>query len=407
MRHPPALVLGIDSPIGLTVIRELGEHGVPVHGIGKPDAIGRASRYCTGFIPRPAAPVVDWLPGLIAASGARALFAVSEHDLVALAKMPTQIQDCLILTPREAPLHTVLDKSRTLAIAATLGIDSPDSWQPEIGEDMAGHAASLCYPAVAKWADPIAVSALLEEHALPTIKAELLPSADAAHAMLARYAPLGRWPLVQDYCAGTGLGQMLFMANGTATLRFQHWRRREWPSGGGISTSCASVPVDRHGAQMQKSEALLRAIGWEGPAMVEYRLDPATGRYWLMEVNGRFWGSLPLAKACGVHFAWEAYRRAVLDDKAPAPSRQRRRRARFVVPDTRRLLQVFHEHDDRLDGVRMPGPGPGREIWNYLVDFLDPLGRYYVLDPRDPGPSIADAGSIIRKFWNQSSDRRD
>ncbi len=405
MRYPPALVLGIDSPIGLTIIRELGKHGVPVHGIGKPHAIGRASRYCTRFWPRPTGPVADWLPGLIAASGVRALFAVSEHDLVALARMPTQIDRCLILTPREAPLHTVLDKSSTLAIAATLGIDIPDTWQPVTCEDKDERAAALTYPAVAKWADPIAVSVLLEEHALPIIKAELLPNADAARAMLARYAPLERWPLVQDYCAGTGLGQMVHMADGTATLRFQHRRRREWPARGGISTSCASVPADRHGAQMLKSEALLRAIGWEGPAMVEYRHDPATGRYWLMEVNGRFWGSLPLAKACGAHFAWEAYRRAVLDDTAPAPSRRKRHRARFVVPDTRRLFQVIREHRDRPDGI--PMLSPGREIWHYLVDFLDPRQRYYVFDPRDPGPSVADARAITRKLWRRGSDQQD
>ena len=36
--------------------------------------------------------------------------------------------------------------------------------------------------------------------------------------------------------------------------------------------------------------------------MVEYRHDPLSGQYWLMEVNGRFWGSLPLATAAGADF---------------------------------------------------------------------------------------------------------
>ena len=31
-------------------------------------------------------------------------------------------------------------------------------------------------------------------------------------------------------------------------------------------------------------------MGWDGVAMVEYRVDPATGRYALMEVNGTFLG---------------------------------------------------------------------------------------------------------------------
>src|SRR3546814_6270790 len=37
--------------------------------------------------------------------------------------------------------------------------------------------------------------------------------------------------------------------------------------------------------------------------MVEYRFDRATETYVFMEINGRFWGSLPLAIAAGVPFA--------------------------------------------------------------------------------------------------------
>ena len=33
--HPPVILLGADTPIGLTVIRDLGEHGVPVHAIAR------------------------------------------------------------------------------------------------------------------------------------------------------------------------------------------------------------------------------------------------------------------------------------------------------------------------------------------------------------------------------------
>lgn len=33
--------------------------------------------------------------------------------------------------------------------------------------------------------------------------------------------------------------------------------------------------------------------------MVEYRHDPKTGKYWLMEVNGRFWGACRLRYIAG------------------------------------------------------------------------------------------------------------
>lgn len=64
-------------------------------------------------------------------------------------------------------------------------------------------------------------------------------------------------------------------------------------AGGGFSSVCDALPLSEHQALQAQSVALLRAIGWEGVAMVEYRFDPATGTAVLMEINGRFWGSYP------------------------------------------------------------------------------------------------------------------
>ena len=37
---------------------------------------------------------------------------------------------------------------------------------------------------------------------------------------------------------------------------------------------------------------MLGPIGWHGVAMMEYKQDPRSGDYALIEINGRFWGSL-------------------------------------------------------------------------------------------------------------------
>ena len=99
IRHPLALVLGTDTPIGLSIVRELGQNGVPVHGIGKSaNAIGAASRYCLSSSIRPKnQALADWLPERILITGAKALLAISEDDLLALAALPAVINDCQIL----------------------------------------------------------------------------------------------------------------------------------------------------------------------------------------------------------------------------------------------------------------------------------------------------------------------
>jgi predicted ATP-grasp superfamily ATP-dependent carboligase len=394
MTLKPAIVLGVDSPIGLTVIRELGSHGVPIHAVGNNErAIGRASKWTTSFSVRPSGSIAKWLPAMIRETGAAALLAVSESDLIALADLPPDIEGCKILTPRCAPLDIVLDKTVTADRARALGIDTPDSWQPVTSDDFTAKATTLAYPLVLKWADPPAVLTTLETSGIEFIKAEHISNVEALFTALSRYDALGVWPLVQTYVDGIGLGQMFHMKDGTATLTFQHRRIHEWPPEGGVSTVCATVPMDQHIEQRAKSEALLASIGWEGPAMVEYRYDRRAEKYWLMEINGRFWGSLPLARHAGAEFAWKSYAQAMGITTVQPEIRERH--ARYTIPETRRLVRVLFNRKAIAD--RRFRATPWRDLLSYFTDLIDPGMRYYVWDTRDRGPFWADMRNVVRK----------
>jgi predicted ATP-grasp superfamily ATP-dependent carboligase len=395
-----AIVLGSDTPIGLAVIRELGAHGVQVHAVSRTGvSIGGASRFAHAEHLRPDGPIADWLPDLIAASGAQALLAISETDLIELAELPDVIDGCRILTPRAEPLAKVLDKSVTLALARSIGIDVPASWQPIKSEDFGVRARTIIYPVVLKWADPPSVIPILERQGIAFLKAQFVTNATALVAALERYDGVGLWPLVQKYCPGVGVGQMIYITDGEPVMRFQHRRLHEWPPEGGVSTLCEGVPLREHAAQMPKSEALLLAIGWEGPAMVEYRHDPGIGRYWLMEVNGRFWGSLPLASASGAPFAWEQYRREILGQTDVSAPPRSRLRARYMIPETRRLARVLFQRSAIADPFFKARPW--RDLLDYAAGFLRSGTRYYVWRGDDPGPFCRDVRNIVRKFWRR------
>ena len=77
---------------------------------------------------------------------------------------------------------------------------------------------------------------------MPFEKVEYADTPEALLTILRRYDMFGQYPLVQSYCPGEGLGQMLLMQNGKATLRFQHRRLREFPATGGVSTFCELIP---------------------------------------------------------------------------------------------------------------------------------------------------------------------
>ena len=390
------LVLGADSPIGLTVVRELGVRGVSVIAHGRSDrALGRFSRFAREFLLE-TRPLAAWLPAFSAARGLGAVMAVSDGHLLELAALRGLLGECRVLSPDAAALARVFDKSQTFVAAEHLGIAVPGSWQPVQGEDHAARAGQIAYPVAIKWADPNAVQGALTKAGIALEKVEYATDAGGLCAVLARYDRLGQWPLVQQYCPGYGLGQMLHMTDGAASLRFQHRRLREFPPSGGVSSLCASVPLDQHTAQMARSEALLAALDWHGPAMVEYRFDPATGTYWLMEINGRFWGSIPLAWHCGAHFAWESYRVGVLDERGPGQGPNRQRRARYVIPDAKRTVLVLR------DGA-LPITQRLAALARFWLDFLDPRVRYYVWSLRDPGPLFGDLAGIVRRLLRRES----
>ena len=209
MTLPVAIVLGVDSAIGLTVVRELGRLGVPVVAIGRSvKAIGRYSRHTARFVVRPRArDLADWLPKVIRETGAAVLLAISEGDLIALADLPEVIEGCRILTPRADRLAVVLDKTRTLEAAAAVGIAGPPSWQPLTGEDFAAKAATLPYPAILKWSDPPAMWAALDAAGLPFEKIAYATDATDLLAKLVPYDALAVWPLVQGWCGGYGFGR--------------------------------------------------------------------------------------------------------------------------------------------------------------------------------------------------------
>jgi hypothetical protein len=60
----------------------------------------------------------------------------------------------------------------------------------------------------------------------------------------------------------------------------------------------------------QHATALVKKLAWTGPVMVEWKIDSRDGTLRLMEINGRFWGSLPLAVRAGVDFPLLTYRLA-------------------------------------------------------------------------------------------------
>ena len=105
--------------------------------------------------------------------------------------------------------------------------------------------------------------------------------------------------LAQQYFAGTGVGVELLAKDGDVLAAFQHERVHEPPRGGGSSYR-RSVPLTAE--LLNASKAIVAVLRYTGVIMVEFRVNPKTKDWILIETNARFWGSLPLSAAAGMDF---------------------------------------------------------------------------------------------------------
>lgn len=106
--------------------------------------------------------------------------------------------------------------------------------------------------------------------------------------------------LLQRRVVGVGEGLFALRWEGRTVARFAHRRLREKPPAGGVSVYRESIALDPH--LVSAGERLLDALDWKGVAMIECKRDAQTGRHVIMEVNGRFWGSVQLAIDAGIDF---------------------------------------------------------------------------------------------------------
>lgn len=108
--------------------------------------------------------------------------------------------------------------------------------------------------------------------------------------------------LVQPLVHGVGEGVFGFVT-GDGVIGWSGHRRVRMmnPHGSGSSACARMVPSEALKGQVAD---FLHRLGWRGAFMVELLRD-AQGTAWFMELNGRMWGSLALARRQGLEYpAW-------------------------------------------------------------------------------------------------------
>ena len=370
-----------------------------MHAIGRHSrAIGLYSKYTTSRHVRAGseAELIAQINRIGIETGCRFLMTVSETDLMLMYRVQHQLNSVKAILPDKQALTTVLDKERTLNLAQQLGINTPISWAVKDWQQLHERQADIEFPLVLKWSNPHRVAARVSSHGQTLDKYKYIYDWPSLEAYLAPFAELGEFPIIQKYCRGYGLGQMIFMHGGEARLKFQHRRTAEWPPEGGSSAVCRSLPSTDNPEQMEQSITLLKRLNWSGPAMVEYRFDPQVQQATLMEINGRLWGSQPLAYHSGAHFVWLWFQAGSGMDLDTINEYRSGIECRFMIPEVKRLMRILFQSGAIQD--RDFKPRKLEELLKFLFAFVKPTTRYYVFLIRDPKPFFADIWQIVLKL---------
>ena len=290
---------------------------------------------------------------------------------------------CSVGCPSPNIVQRVLDKAATLAIAAQCGVPVPISMSIGSAGELEDALPQMRFPIIAKPGDKSRTT-------VHNFKTRTFASAAELRAAFADQQRFGEGLVFQSYHGGQGVGIELLMSRGEVIASFQHRRLSENPPSGGVAVVAEAELVDP--LLLEHSVRLLEALEWEGVAMVEYRHDRATGETALMEVNGRFWGSLPLAVAAGMDFPLYAWQ--VSQGIAPTvPSSYRTGlRVRWTAGSLKRFAHAFAD-----DAERIPVSAATRQLF---ADFRFGT-RSAMWSWSDPAPAIQEYTRVISGWTHE------
>lgn len=304
-----AVIVGGDY-LGLGIVRSLGRHGVPICVIDDETSISRYSRYCNRCIRLANLRDEDATVESVIKVGKElglngwVLYPTREEHVAAFSRHRSELSTIFrVPTPQWDVVRWAWDKRDTYRLAKELSIPTPIT-KYFTGTDELTELEGLT--------PPFAIKPAIKEHFIYATKAKAWRANNHAELkMLFEKAAeiVGRGEvMVQEVIPGGGTQQFsycAFFVRGQAIGKMVARRRRQHPLQFGRSSTyveTADIPLLE-----ELSERFLRAIDYYGLVEIEYKLDPRTSQYKLLDVNARTWGYHSVGQTAGVDFTYMLY----------------------------------------------------------------------------------------------------
>lgn len=388
------MVLDGDQVSALAIVRSLGRKGLPVEvGASKANPIAGYSKYSSRTFIYPD-PLVD-IHGFRHAIGERLrqyayslIMPVTDLTISPLVGIRASVEaTCPIAMASDSALSVTSSKGLTCELAQKYDIPIPKTRLVRDSDDLEGLNFDSRYPVAVKpdsskvWSQDGRGRRLSVTYAFN--RDELCRQVNR----LLQYAPA----VIQEYVRGEGVGLGVLARRGEILFAFQYRRLHEVPISGGGSSYRVSEPLDPQ--LLAYASTLFGHLRWDGVAMVEFKRDRTTGAISLLEINGRFWGSLPLAIAAGADFP--ALLVEMMFDQPPTTPRWYKPnvRCRQLSRDVEWLAEALLRPND--SGVMTEFPSHRRVVID-CVRVLNPMEGVDTFDRIDLRPWLVDLGGLLR-----------
>ncbi|WP_290811690.1 carboxylate--amine ligase [Halovivax sp.] len=301
------VVPAIDAPSSVACLRSLGRRGVrTIVAAETPTAPAAHSAFCdeTVPVPSPGDDLVAYKDALLALAmreDVEAVIPVREADVYVLSKYRDEFAEHVKTPwPTIDTLARVQDRRELFDAAERARVAAPDTRL--LGDDADPAREWIVKPRFSILTDEY-VDVEPERCIAPPTTTYLPPGVEPDVDSLR--AEMGHEPLLQEYVRTPHeYGFFALYDEGEPVATFQHRQRRGYSYAGGPSAFRESVSIP----DLEESGlALLDELEWHGLAMVEFLRDEETGEFKLMEINPRFWSSLPFTVQTGAdfpHYYW-------------------------------------------------------------------------------------------------------
>lgn len=359
------LVTDGDNRAALAIVRSLGrKHEVTVCAQDR-RSLASVSRWCHAAFAYPD-PVrnqqafLDTLRSEVQRRRIDVLLPVADITTILIAEHRSDFGSCHLLIPDADTLKRAADKVEIMDLARRLGVPAPAGITVNSFPVAPAQLSMLTFPLVIK---PGRSRVRVDGRWLSTSVSYADDIAEL-NQNLGSLTPAAFPVLLQERITGPGVGVFLCCDHGRPVAAFCHQRLREKPPSGGVSVLRESTAIDARA--YDSAQRLLSELRWHGIAMVEFKHDTRDGIPKLMEINGRFWGSLQLAIDAGVDFP--ALLIALLEKNNPAPMPTGYRlgvQSRWLWGDFDALLMLLLKRSER-ERLPLAQRGRLRAIFQFL-----------------------------------------